>query len=159
MTLRALGILFVSGVYAIITNKGSFILKKSEAIAALLSGLLGSTIAGFFYLYSLQTSSAFTVTFLGHLQPLFVIIMAHIFLSHEKLMKAEKIGFVLMIAAGFLVTTRTLDNLSILKFGANSDLLMVLAAILWGSSVIFARKYLTNANAGVVYFTVFLYVQ
>jgi drug/metabolite transporter (DMT)-like permease len=152
MTIRALGILLVATGYVFITNKGSFKLKKSEAVAALASGLLGSTIASVLYLYALQTTTAFTATFLGHLQPLFVIIMAHLFLSHEKLNRSEKIGFVLMILAGFLVTTRTVENFTQLHFGTTGHVLMIIAAILWSTTVIFARKYLQEANAGLVAF-------
>jgi drug/metabolite transporter (DMT)-like permease len=152
MTIRAITILVVTGAYTLITNKGSLRLKKSEAIAALVSGLIGSTIASFMYMYALQKSTAFTVTFLGHIQPLFVVVMAHVFLSHEKLLTKEKIGFVLMILASFLVTTKTVGNLTELYFGALGDLLMVIAAGLWAVTVILARKYLKNAHAGAVSF-------
>jgi drug/metabolite transporter (DMT)-like permease len=152
MTIRAITILIVTGIYTLVTNKGSLRLKKDETIAALVSGLVGSTIASFLYLYALQTSTAFAVTFLGHMQPLFVIIMAHIFLSHEKLTKNEKLGFVLMMLAAFLVTTKTVENLTNLQFGAIGDILMLFAAALWAITVILARKYLKNAHAGAVSF-------
>jgi len=64
-----------------------------------------------------------------------------------------------MIFAGILVTTKTLDNLSMFKLGTTGDLLVLSAAIAWATTAVAMRKYLRNVNAGIITFYRFLFAS
>ena len=64
-----------------------------------------------------------------------------------------------MIFSGILVTTKTLDNLSMFKLGTTGDLLVLSAAIAWATTAVAMRKYLRNVNAGIITFYRFLFAS
>jgi drug/metabolite transporter (DMT)-like permease len=64
-----------------------------------------------------------------------------------------------MMISGFLVTTKTIENFAMFKFGTFGDLLVLMAAIAWATTAIAVRKYLKNLNAGVITFYRFLFAS
>ncbi|RLF41502.1 MAG: hypothetical protein DRN12_03130 [Thermoplasmata archaeon] len=51
-----------------------------------------------------------------------------------------------------LVTTRSIDNLYLLKLGTIGDLFVLLATIAWATTAIVTRKYLGDINTGALTF-------
>ncbi len=64
-----------------------------------------------------------------------------------------------MVFSGILVTTKTLENLSMFKLGTIGDLLVLSATIAWATTAVAMRKYLRGVNAGVVTFYRFLFAS
>jgi len=94
---------------------------------------------------------------LGHMQPIFIIAFGFFLLKSDTLTKFDYLGISLMIIAGLLVTTRTMENLFAFKFGTLGDLIVLSATIAWATSAIVMKKYLTAMNAGVITFYRFFF--
>ncbi len=61
-----------------------------------------------------------------------------------------------MISAGLLVTTKTVTNLFMLRFGTFGDFMVIFATFAWATASIVMRKYLREVNPGVIIFYRFL---
>ncbi len=86
------------------------------------------------------------------MQPIFIILIGFFFLKEDKLTKFDYAGICIMIIAAVLVTTKTPENLSMMKFGTVGDIYVLLATVAWATTAIVMRKYLIGLNAGVVTF-------
>lgn len=113
--------------------------------------------ADLMYIYALTRVPVINAVLIGHMQPIFVIIIGAFVLTQEKITRFDLFGILFMIIAGVLVTARSFDNLTMLKFGTIGDLAVLSATIAWATTAIVARKYLTGLSAGIISFYRFLF--
>ena len=118
--------------------------------------LAGTIFGDLVYFYALTRVPVLNAVLLAHMQPIFIVLMGFFFLREDKLTKFDCAGIVVMIIAGVLVTTGTLENLYAVKLGTAGDIYVLLATTAWATTTIAVRKYLRDLDAGVV--TLYRYV-
>lgn len=96
---------------------------------------------------------------IGHMQPIFIILIGFLFLKGDKLTTFDYIGISFMIISGVLVTTKTFENFTSLKIGTMGDLFILSATIAWATTAIAMRRHLRNINAGIITFYRFLFAS
>jgi len=146
-------------VYVVIANKANLEIDKKHIPTLLYIAIIGTLFADFMYFFALTQVPVLNAVIIGHLQPIFIILIGFLALKTDKLTKFDFIGIAFMIFSGILITTKTLENLSMFKLGTIGDLLVLLAAIAWATTAIAMRKYLRSVNAGVVTFYRFLFAS
>lgn len=167
-TLRAIFVALTALPYAIITNRGNHSTRPQERPASSLSGslrvsknqfpkllyiaLAGTVVADLAYYFSLTRIPVINAVLIGHMQPIFIVLLGFIVLKEDKLTSFDYLGILIMLIAGLLVTTKTMANLTALRFGTTGDLFVLLATFAWATTGIVMRKYLRNMNAGVLVF-------
>lgn len=154
---RTIFCLIIISVYILLTNKRYFTVKKEYLSKLIYISLVATLFADLMYIYALTKVQVINAVLIGHMQPIFVIVIGSFMLKQDRITKFDYYGIVFMIAAGVLVTTKTLDNLMILKFGTPGDLYVLLATIAWATTAIVARKYLKELNAATISFYRFLF--
>ncbi len=150
--IRAFFVTLTALIYTFATNKGNLKIDKRQFSTLVYIGIVGTIFADLLYFYAFTKIPVVNAVLIGHMQPIFIIFIAFFILKEDKLTKFDYFGIFLMIMAGLLVTTRTFENLSMLRLGTFGDLLVLLATIAWATTAIAMRKYLKNMNAGVVAF-------
>ena len=150
--IRAFVVTFVAAIYIVISNKSQFKVTKNHIPKLIYIGIVGTVIADLLFLYSLTKIQVVNAILIGHMQPIFIILISFFILKEDRLTKYDYIGILIMIIAGLLITTKTLTNLSMLKLGTVGDLFVLLATIAWATTAIVMRKYLKDVNAGVITF-------
>ena len=153
---RAIFVALIALIYTFVTNKGNLKINKKQFSVLVYLALAGTLIADLLYFFALTTIPVINAVLIGHMQPIFIILIGFFILKEDKLTKFDYFGIFFMILAGLLVTTKTLTNLAMLKFGTLGDLIVVLASLIWATTNIAMRKYLRNMNAGVITFYRFL---
>ncbi len=146
----------VALVYVFITNRGDLRVERRYVPPILYIGLAGTAVADLLYVLSLTKISVINAVLLGHMQPVFIVLIGFFFLKEDRLTAFDYLGIALMVAAGLLVTTRTPANLSALRLGTAGDLLVLVATFVWATTAVVMRKYLRSLNAGVLVFYRFL---
>jgi len=157
--IRAIFAALTALIYVGITNKANLKIKKRQIPTLLYIAVIGTLFADFLYFFALTQVPVINAVIIGHLQPIFIILIGFLALKTDKLKKYDFIGIAFMIFSGILVTTKTLDNLSMFKLGTTGDLLVLSAAIAWATTAIAMRKYLRNVNAGIITFYRFLFAS
>ena len=157
--IRAIFAALTALIYVGITNKANLKIKKRQIPTLLYIAVIGTLFADFLYFFALTQVPVINAVLIGHLQPIFIILIGFLALKTDKLTKYDFIGIAFMIFSGILVTTKTLDNLSMFKLGTKGDLLVLSAAIAWATTAIAMRKYLRNVNAGIITFYRFLFAS
>jgi len=150
--IRAIVITIVAIVYVLITNKADFKIKKKEIPKIVYIAIVGTVIADLLYFFALTKISVVNAVLIGHMQPIFIVLIGYFILKEDKLTKYDYIGISIMILAGLMIMTKSFSNLSMLKLGTWGDLLVILATLGWATTAIVMRKYLRNVNAGVLTF-------
>jgi drug/metabolite transporter (DMT)-like permease len=105
--------------------------------------LIGVTIAGFglLFLFGVSLSFAVNAALLTNLHPIFIAVLAHIFLN-EKTGVRQLLGVFTAITGMLIVVTG--GNLSTIVFGSEQfigDILLILSALAWSIQSLLARKY------------------
>jgi drug/metabolite transporter (DMT)-like permease len=90
------------------------------------------------------------------MQPIFIVLIGFFCLKEDRLTKSDFAGIVVMIVAGVLVTSKTLENLSAVRLGTAGDAYVLLATIAWATITIVVRKYLRDLDAGSI--TLYRYI-
>lgn len=153
---RILFSFLVIAVYLIATGKR--VIVAPTYIPKLMYVSLAATLfADLMYIYALTRVPVINAVLIGHMQPVFIIVIGTFLLTHEGLTKYDYAGIVFMLVAGFLVTTKTIGNLMTLQFGTIGDLYVLLATIAWSTTAIVARTYLKELPAVVIAFYRFLF--
>jgi drug/metabolite transporter (DMT)-like permease len=150
--IRAIVVAVIALLYVLITNKGNLKVTKSQLSKLVYIGIAGTVFADLLYLFALTKIPVINAVLIGHMQPIFIILIGFFVLKEDKLTKFDYAGILIMIIAGVLVTTKTAENLSEMRFGAMGDIYVVLATAAWSTTAIVMRKYLKQLNAGVVTF-------
>jgi len=118
--------------------------------------LAGTILGDLVYFYALTRVPVINAVLLAHMQPIFVVLMGLFLLRDDRLTKSDGAGIAVMIIAGVLVTTGTLENLYAVRLGTAGDVYVLLATTAWATTTIAVRKYLRDLDAGVV--TLYRYV-
>ena len=154
--IKALFVALTALIYALITNKGKLKINRVQFSTLAYIGIVGTVFADLIYFYAFTKISVINAVLIGHMQPIFIVLMGFFILKEDKLTGFDYLGILFMIIAGLLVTTRTFENLYMLKLGTFDDFLVLLATIAWATTGIAMRKFLKDMNAGVVAFYRFL---
>ena len=142
--------------YVCITNGGDLRVPRRHVPPIVYIGVAGTVVADLLYVLSLTRIPVINAVLLGHMQPIFIVLIGFFFLKEDRLTPFDYIGIVLMVVAGLLVTTKTPANLSALRLGSSGDLLVLVATFAWATTAVVMRKYLRGLNAGVLVFYRFL---
>ena len=154
---RTIFCLAIISIYVFFTNKKKFIVKREYLPKLIYISLVATLFADLMYIYALTKVSVINAVLIGHMQPIFIILIGFFVLKQDKITKFDYYGILFMILAGVLVTTKTLENLLMLKFGTIGDLYVLFATIAWATTAIVARKYLKELHAGLIAFYRFLF--
>ncbi len=157
--IRAIFVTLTALVYVAITNKANLKIKKKQLPKLIYIAIAGTLFADLMYYFALTRISVINAVVIGHMQPIFIILIGFIFLKGDKLTKFDYLGILFMIVSGILVTTRKPGNFVALKFGTFGDLIALSATVAWATTAIAVRKYLKGMNAGVVTFYRFLFAS
>jgi drug/metabolite transporter (DMT)-like permease len=150
--IRAIPMVIIAFFYILITNKASFKITKKEFSALFYLALFGSIIGDLIYFYSIGKISVVNYSVIGHLQPIFVLLIGYFFLKTDKITKYDYIGILFMFFAAFFVVAKDMDSLKSFSIGTKEDYFLLIATISWSTTAIMARKYLSNTNAGITTF-------
>ena len=151
-SVRAIFVAAIALIYAFMTNKGNLRVNKKQLSALFYIAFAATVTAELLYFYAIAKIPVVNAVLIGHMQPIFIVLMGYAVLKEEKLAKFDYLGILFMIIAGLLVTTRTFVNLYMLRLGTFEDFLVVISAILWATTSIVMRKYLREVNSGVITF-------
>lgn len=128
--------------------------KKLGAVAYL--AFAGTLVADLLYFFALTTVPVVNAVLIAHMQPVFVILIGFFMLKTEILTRYDYAGIILMILAGLMVTTATIDNLLGLRLGSAGDFYLLVATLAWSTTAMVAGRYLKGVNAGIIGFYRFL---
>jgi drug/metabolite transporter (DMT)-like permease len=155
--IRAIVAALTAFLYIILTRKSPLKVTRQQLSPLIYIAIVGTLVADFMYFFALSQVTVINAVILGHMQPIFIIALGFFLLKSDTLTKFDYLGISLMIIAGLLVTTRTIENLFAFRFGALGDLIVISATIAWATSAIVMKKYLTSMNAGVITFYRFFF--
>ena len=150
--IRAIIAALTAMIYLALTRTSPLKVTKQQLSPLIYIALVGTLVADFMYFVALSQIPVINAVIIGHMQPIFIIAFGFFLLKTDALTKFDYLGIALMILSGFLVTTRTMENLLTLRFGTLGDLIVLSATIAWATSAIVMKKYLTMMNAGVITF-------
>lgn len=150
--IRAIVVVFTALLYVLITGAGKLKVSKNQFSTVVYIAIAGTLIGDLLYFFALTKISVLNAVIIGHMQPIFIVLIGFFFLKEDKLTKYDYMGIIAMIIAGMLVTTKTPENLSMLKLGTMGDVYVLMATVAWATTAIVTRKYLRGLNAGVVTF-------
>lgn len=154
---RTIFCLAIISIYVFFTNKKKFAVKREYLPKLIYVSLVATLFADLMYIYALTKVPVINAVLIGHMQPIFIILIGFFVLKQDKITKFDYYGILFMILAGVLVITKTLENLLMLKFGTIGDLYVLFATIAWATTAIVARKYLKELHAGLIAFYRFLF--
>lgn len=149
---RAFVVCLIALLYALATNGGNLKVARKDVPALTYVAFAGTLFADLLYLVSLTMVPVINAVLIGHMQPIFIVLIGFLVFKEERLSRADYLGIGLVLVAGFLVSTATVENLSRLKLGTLGDLLVLAATVAWATTAIAARKHLIHLNAGVITF-------
>lgn len=114
--------------------------------------IAATLIADLMYVYALSKVQVINAVLIGHMQPVFIVLIGFFFLKDDRITVFDYLGIMFMILAGILVTTRSLGNLIGFRIGTIGDLYVLLATISWATTAIVARRYLKGLSAAIIAF-------
>jgi len=155
--IRASIILIIALIYLGFQKTNPLKIQRQQITALFYIAIAGTIIADFLYYYALMYASVLNAVLLGHLQPIFIILIGYFLLRSERLTKLDYWGIFFMMLSAVLVSTRTLENASNFQFLNPADALVLIATVAWASAAIAVRKYLTMLSAGVITFYRFFF--
>ncbi len=150
--IRAIFVVFVAILYVLLRGRRNLKITIRQFSLLVYLALAGTIIGDLLYFYALTKVPVLNAVLIGHMQPIFVVLIAFFVLKEDKLTKFDYTGIGTMILAGVLVTSRTPENLSTARLGTAGDIYVLLATIAWATTTIVMRKYLRQLDAGVVTF-------
>jgi len=154
--IRAIFVALTALMYVFVSNKGNLRINKGQFSTLVYIAVAGTLGADLLYFFALTRTPVVNAVLIGHLQPIFIVLIGFFVLKKDKLTKFDYLGISVMIIAALLVTTKNLGNLWRVKLGTFGDLIVLIATLGWATAGIAARKHLTEMNAGVVTFYRFL---
>lgn len=158
-TIRAIFVTLTAFVYVLFTRRNALFIQKKSIHPLVYLAVVGTLFADVLYFYALTEIPVVNAVLLGHMQPVFIILIAFFVLKEETLSRFDYLGILCMMGAGFLVTTKTADNLASLQFGTVGDALVLFATVSWATTAIAVKKYLSTMHAGVLTFYRFLFAS
>jgi len=153
---RSIAAALIALVYVLFTNRGNLRVPRHQVPRLVYIGVMGTVLADLLYVLSLTKIPVINAVLLGHMQPIFIVLIGYFFLREDRLTVFDYLGILLMVVAGLLVTTKTPANLFVMRLGSSGDLLVLVATFAWATTAVVMRKYLRDLNAGVLVFYRFL---
>jgi drug/metabolite transporter (DMT)-like permease len=150
--IRAIVAFFTAALFLLLTKKTPFNIKHKQLPPLVYIAIVGTLIADFIYYYGLTKVPVVNAVILGHMQTIFIILLAFFFLKTDKLNMYDYLGIILLIVSGLLVTTKTIENLFSFQFGTIGDLIILTATVAWATGSIVMKRYLSTLNPGVITF-------
>ena len=150
--IRAIVVVFTALLYVLITGAKQLKVSKNQFSSILYIAIAGTLIGDLLYFFALTKISVLNAVIIGHMQPIFIVLIGFFFLKEDRLTKYDYTGIIAMIIAGVLVTTKTPENLSMIKIGTMGDVYVLMSTVAWATTAIVTRKYVRGLNAGVVTF-------
>ncbi len=152
--IRAFFACMVAFLYMLIRNKKNLFIKKSFFIPIIYISIMGTLFADLFYFLALTMTPVINAVVIGHMQPIFIILIGF-FILNEKLVGYDYAGIFCMILAGIFVSAKTIQNLLTLHIGNLGDLFVLFATIAWATTAITARKYIQIQPATIAFYRFF----
>ncbi len=109
--IRAMVAALTAFIYIVLTRKAPLKVTRQQLSPLIYIAVVGTLIADFMYFVALSQIPVINAVIIGHMQPIFIIAFGFFLLKTDTLTKFDYLGIALMILSGFLVTTRTLENL------------------------------------------------
>jgi len=159
LAVRAVLVTLTALVYVVMTNRGNLRIDKRQLSALVYVAFAANVFGDIAYFLALTRIPVVNAVLIGNLQPIFIVMMGFLVLREERLSKFDYLAIVVMVTAGFLIATRSLENLMAFRLGTYGDLIVLSASIVWSTTTIAFRKYLRELNAGVVTFYRFLFAS
>lgn len=150
--IRAIVVALIALLYVFLTGKRNLKVTSKQFPKLLYLAIAGTIFADLLYFFALTRISVLNAVLLGHMQPVFIILIGFFFLKEDKLTRFDYAGIFIMIIAAVFVTTKTLENLLMIKLGSAGDIYVLLATVAWATTAIVMRKYLRELDAGVITF-------
>ena len=149
---RAMVVTLVALVYVFLTGKRNLKVTRGQLSKLFYIAIVGTICADLLYFFALTKIPVINAVLVGHMQPIFIVLIGFFILREDKLTKFDYLGIFIMITAGLLVTSGTAENLSMMKLCTAGDVYELLATVAWATTAIVMRKYLKELNAGVLTF-------
>lgn len=159
LAVRAILVSLTALVYVLMTNRGNLRIDRRQLSALVYVAFAANVFGDIAYFLALTSVPVVNAVLIGNLQPIFIVMMGFLVLREERLRKFDYIAIVVMMTAGVLIATRSLENLMAFRLGTYGDLVVLSASIVWSTTTIAFRKYLKELNAGVVTFYRFLFAS
>jgi drug/metabolite transporter (DMT)-like permease len=153
-------IIFCFGVvaaYLLLRRKNPLAVSRRQFHWLVYLSFAATLFADLMYTYALTRVPVINAVLIGHMQPLFIVVLGFLVLRSDRLTAYDYAGIAAMICAGVLVTTKSVPNMLALKFGSAGDAFVLAATVAWATTAIVTRKYLRELDAGVVAFYRFLF--
>ncbi len=144
-------------VYLLLRGKNPFAVSRRQFPWLVYLSLVATLFADLMYTYALSRVPVINAVLIGHMQPLFIVVLGFLVLRSDRLTAFDYAGIAAMICAGALVTTKSMPNMLALRFGSVGDAFVLAATIAWATTAIATRKYLRELDAGVVSLYRFLF--
>jgi drug/metabolite transporter (DMT)-like permease len=159
LAVRAILVTFTALVYVVMTNRGNLRIDRRQLSALVYVAFAANVFGDIAYFLALTRIPVVNDVLIGNMQPIFIVIMGFLVLREERLRKFDYLAIVVMMTAGVLIATRSLENLMAFRLGTYGDLVVLSATVAWSTTTIAFRKYLREMNAGVVTFYRFLFAS
>lgn len=150
--MRAIFVALISFFYTTIGRRASLRVDRRQFCTLAYIAVAGTLFADLAYFLALTRVPVLNAVLIGHMQPIFVILIGFHILREDRLTRIDLVGIAFMIVSALLVTTRTMENLLSLRIGTAADALVLAATIAWATTGIAMRKYLRNMDAAVITF-------
>lgn len=150
--IRAIVVTLVALLYVFFTGRKNLKVTSKQLSKLFYIAIAGTILADLLYFFALTKISVLNAVLLGHMQPIFIILIGFFFLKEDKLTRFDYTGLFIMIIAAVFVTTKTPENLFMMKLGTAGDIYVLLATVAWATTAIVMRKYLRELDAGVITF-------
>lgn len=159
LAVRAILVTLTALVYVVMTNRGNLRIDKRQLSALVYVAFAANVFGDIAYFLALTRIPVVNAVLIGNLQPIFIVMMGFLVLREERLSKFDYLAIVVMMTAGILIATRSVENLMAFRLGTYGDLVVLSATVAWSTTTIAFRKYLREMNAGVVTFYRFLFAS
>jgi drug/metabolite transporter (DMT)-like permease len=157
--IRAVFAVLTACVYLLLVRKSPLKVTSKQLPPLIYIAIIGTLVADFLYYFALTRVPVINAVILGHLQTIFIIILAFFFLKSDRLTTFDYLGISFLILSAFLVTTKTLENLLALRFGTIGDLIVLSATVAWATASIVMKKYINTMDAGIITFYRFIFAS
>ncbi|UCD05936.1 MAG: DMT family transporter [candidate division WOR-3 bacterium] len=155
-TTRTIFCLITIAAYLLLTGR-NFRVRTKYLPKLVYVSIAATLFADLMYVYALGKVQVINAVMIGHMQPIFIVLIGFAFLKDDRITRFDYLGILFMIIAGILVTSRTLSNLAAVRIGTVGDLYVLFATISWATTAIVARRYLKELNAALIAFYRFLF--
>lgn len=142
-----------------ISRKPVIVKDKKTFTALSYIALMGTLVADLIYYYAIGVIPVVNAVLLGHLQPVFIIIIGYVILKSDHIKGSDYIGIFLLMMSAMFVTTKTIDNAVAFNFGSIGDALVLFATITWATTALVTRKYLIHLDALTITFYRFAFAS